>query len=394
MTSVQELRFHCEVLLIYNCAAVVDIPAARQALRSAANRVPWRLLPDSSYHGMFDQQPIRVEDVSEPFTIDSFQTDRSVEMTLWATGMLTIKYTCRLPKDSSLAEVQHLSNGLSTSSLLSIDSKQRALRVVELLRCAMQVPDVREECEDYLIFVAEGVGSGGDFLAKHRAELATLLRGQDLSNPLTESGVDDALGYSYSPRQNTLVVADWAAAFVCGPKSGNERELLEFVQMQLLELRYLLSVLTNELDEAYDLFDRLQLDRERWRASRWRWLHLVGRPVVETLRQVGVLSHEEGNVDDQLFRLGMLVVDVQECVEKVSLPMNFIGDPTLFTLYNLAKKRFELDRLGATVAEKLHNLNQINEKLTERHHTTKGHFWELVVVILITIEVIKSFMSH
>ncbi len=387
----------CEVLMIFNCASVVHLDKAREILVPGRQGVPWEVLPDSSYTGLYDPQPIRLSDTSDPFRIGSFDSSRLVEMTVWQTGLITIKYTIEVAEQTTFETLQDLHEELSTSKLLLIDSRKRVGSLLTLLGDTAEEIVEEPKIEDYLIFVLESHGEAKEFLNANRPAIAGLLRGANPENPLSDDGIDDALQYFHAPRRHTLAVVDWNAALVCGPNTANERELLEFVQMQLLELRHLRAKLGRELDEAGRLFDRLQKEQERVnqeKRSKLRFWYLCKRAVLSSLQQVGLVHHEVGGLDESLFRLGMLVVDAQECIENVTHAIDLVGDPILVKLHELAKQRFGLDKLGETVSEQLAKLNNIHEKLTGRHHASQGLFWELVVVILITIEVVKAFFEH
>jgi hypothetical protein len=106
--------------------------------------------------------------------------------------------------------------------------------------------------EDYVIFQVESLSPSLDisqFLASHGRQIAQILRAE--SRPLSDQEIDDALSARLSYGREDLAVIDWNAALLIDRDGDDVREVLQFGNVELLEMRYLDQRLDGALESSY-----------------------------------------------------------------------------------------------------------------------------------------------
>jgi hypothetical protein len=102
-------------------------------------------------------------------------------------------------------------------------------------------------------------------VSTHASLLARILRAEQ--DPLSEQEVADSIATRVSFGTRDIAVIDWGAALLYDRESEDVRAVLEFANLQLLELRYLDDELDRALDRSYELVGRRRgLRRLRSRA--------------------------------------------------------------------------------------------------------------------------------
>ncbi len=105
---------------------------------------------------------------------------------------------------------------------------------------AVNRPELAELVEDYFLFIIEELDheySAEELLKKHGAILAQTLRLEN--TPLSPAQQADALSQSVSYYQNDLVLTDWNAAIIYDRDYEDTATVLELLNVELLEARYI-----------------------------------------------------------------------------------------------------------------------------------------------------------
>ena len=160
---------------------------------------------------------------------------------------------------------------------------------------------------------------------------------------------------SFGPSDMTIV--DWDAAFVLDPDPEDVRGVLEFANVQLLEMRWLDLQLDDAIERSYQLLAR----RRGWRSA-------LPSGLAAELNQVAELQLESAVL-----------------LERVTNALKVFGEEYLARIYRLAAGRFQLDELDATISRKLATIESIYQKLTDRATTVRMEVLEWVVIILIAL---------
>ncbi|HEX9755747.1 MAG TPA: hypothetical protein VGA42_08560 [Gemmatimonadales bacterium] len=329
-------------------------PTERQTVRSR-QRVP----RDFEY----SPPPLRLGQEPPALTVAGRGITR-VDVVLYDFGAAAVNYA--LPYTGSLSGLVPVSVELQETEGLARDARTRLEGVVATLGEAITRARVAELVEDYLIIQIDTLEDGADarelVSEQARETTAQILRG--VGEPLAAEEVDDALRLRLSFGRSDLTLVDWNAAVIFDPEPEETRVLLEFANVQLLELRHLDAELDRALDEAYESLGR----------SERGWLGM--RPPASAMR-----------------RLGELQVDGAVLFERVSNALKLVGDRFLGRVYVAASQRFYFDTWDHTITRKLGVMEGIYEKLTDRVTARRLEALEWIVILLIGLELVFGFFG-
>lgn len=169
---------------------------------------------------------------------------------------------------------------------------------------------------------------------KYGPILAQILRAEHQSLSLQE--IRDATACRIAFGGTDLTLIDGDAAILIDRDAEDTIAVLEFANVELLEMRYLDRQLDTALDQAYRA-----LSRQGWRQ--------VLRP--------GAGRHD-------FDRIARMQMDSALLFEGVNNAFKLVGDQFLVRLYRLASERFHLAEWDAGILRKLQTLDGIYAKLT------------------------------
>ena len=314
----------------------------------------------------FEYSPAPLRLVQDPAGIAILGTDVTrVEVVLYDFGAAAVSYD--IPFEGEYQALVPLSCELQRSRVLPDDARARLHRTMERISGAITRPNLADLMEDYLIFRIDALESGCHprwLVEDARATTARLLRGEP--GALSEEEVENAVRHQMSFGPNDLTVVDWNAAVLHDPEPEDTEVLLEFANVQLLELRHLDQELDRSLDLAYDVLSRTE-------GGLWRSV----RPHAAALR-----------------RLGQLQVDAALLFERVSTAVKLVGDRFLGRVYQEAAQRFHFADWDRSVTRKLGVMEGIYEKLNDRATSRRLEVLEWIVIILIAVEVVLGLMRE
>ena len=139
------------------------------------------------------------------------------------------------------------------------------------------------------------------------------------------------------------------------------RAVLEFANIQLLEMRFLDQQLDDVLERAYEL---LQPPPTR-----------IGAP---------------GRDGPDLRRLARLQLDGAILFEQVTNALKLVGDQYLARVYSLASRRFHLGEWDASITRKLQTIDSIYAKMADRTASRRMEILEWIIIVLIAVSIILS----
>ena len=223
--------------------------------------------------------------------------------------------------------------------------------------------------EDYLAVAVTAleVPVTADELLAHRAEaIARIVRGE--RQPLSAQEQQAVLSHRLSYLVSDLVVPTWNCAFIYDSEAGAVAalELFEYANSQLLEFRYYDGLLDTELGRIYGLLEQ---------PSSW-WNNLFGRGYVRAAHQ-----------------LHTLFIDVNELTDRTENALKIVGDIYAARVFDLAASRLGVARWKQSVEDKLETLDDIYRFAVEQVAISRGHFLELVVVLILLLELVLFFLG-
>lgn len=343
----------CRVMYAYDIGFSIDMERCRQAMPPEA--FPPRRRP--SRHFDLEPEPLLIRRSSAPITVGRFQTRPDVEMQVYDFGGVSVSFT--IPIEGPLSALLDLTCELGEDPRLLGESRRLVEALLEEVRGAVTQPGLADAVEDYmLLHVAEFDSpiSPADIPVHMARELAQVLRAERAELSAQETA--DAMAHCISYGREDVTVVDWNAALALGRDMDDVRAVLEFANLELLEMRCLDRKLDNYLDRAYALVSGPERRRIWPRRN-----------------------------PPELHRLAELRLDGAILFERVSNAPKLLGDQYLARLYRLAAQRFHLAEWNASILRKLEVIDGIYEKLAERASTRRLEVLEWIIILLIAFEI-------
>jgi hypothetical protein len=348
------------VTFAYDAARAVDLDAASQRIGEATRRPSIRHKRRTPTYFEYEPAPLAVIREAESAAVAGFATRPSVELVLYDFGAVAAIYA--LPLQGPFAALLDLSGALYDNETLLADSRRQVEWLVGVIGDAAYKPGLSPLVEDYVIFHVEAFNESVNaqgFCAEHRRDLARILRAED--QPLSDQEVDDALAAHTTYGVEDITIIDWNAALVIDSEGEDVRAVLEFANVELLEMRYLDQQLDRALDEAY-----VQLSR----------------------RAAGLLGFSKAD----LRRVAELQVHNAVLFEGVNNALKLLGDQYLARVYRIANRRFHIEEWDASILRKLQTLESIYEKISDQASTRRMELLEWIIILLIAISIGLEFV--
>jgi hypothetical protein len=181
---------------------------------------------------------------------------------------------------------------------------------------------------------------------------------------LSEEEVQDAISSRLSFRPHDAVIVDWNAAILFGQDMEDVMAVLNFANVELLEMRILDHQLDDSLDQAYEALSK----------KLWRRLRLPGA------------------IESDSTRVAQLQVDSAILFERVTNTLKLLGDQYLARVHRLVSQRFHLVAWDADIIRKLQALESIYSKMADQTATRRMEVLEWIIILLIAISIIIPFL--
>ncbi|OLD01779.1 MAG: hypothetical protein AUI89_03855 [Gemmatimonadetes bacterium 13_1_40CM_3_65_8] len=344
-------------MFAYEVAQAINLDEAERRLLAGAERQTIKQKRRAPASFEYRPAPLRVTRGGELQTVAGYRTTPGVEMVLYDFGAVSVSYT--IPLAGTLADLPALAEALWGNERLLKDSRQHVAALMGLLGDAAARPHVADFVEDYSIFHVEAFTAPCDaaMLWTSQAQtVAQVLRAAPHSLSQQEIADATAMRLSFGPNDATIIDTD--AAILFDPEGEDVRDLIEFANTQLLEMRFLDRELDDVLEGAYET-----LLGRRW--QRWRLA-----PVGPDLRS-----------------LARLQLDAAILFEQVTNALKLVGDQFLARVYSLASRRFHLAEWDTSISRKLQTIDGIYAKMTDRAASRRMEMLEWIIIILIVVEI-------
>jgi hypothetical protein len=351
----------CYALFAYDIGWSIDLVEAERRITAGTERSRLRHKTRAPQYFEYRPAPLRLMQEGGAFSVGSYQSSPTVEVMVYDFAAVTITY--RFPLDGPSEWLLELSESLYENEQLLRKSRTRVEHLVRDLLPAIERPKIADEVEDYVIFSIDSYTStlGPAPWTSGEAELASILRGE--RTPLSDQEIADAMSCRISFGREDAALIDWHAAVLFGKEMDDVRAVLEFANVELLEMRMLDEQLDRALDEGYEALTR----------KSGRTLALPG-------------SFEQDTT-----HIAQLQVDAALIFERVTNTLKLLGDQYLARVYRLASQRFHLEDWDASILRKLQTLESIYDKMSNRAGTRRMEVLEWIIIVLIALSIIVSF---
>lgn len=356
-------RGTCYCLFAYDIGATTELEEAQRLLAQPAHRetMPRRRAAPSYFE--FDPPPLRLNQPSERIAMGNYTTEPVVDCVLYDFGAVEVIYAIDIA--GPVANLATLSVLLYDNAALKADSRRRVEDIIARLGEAVSKANIAPMIEDYVIYQIDSLSPAtvpAEFVQSHRTLLAQILRSEPTS--LSDQETLDAMACQISYSPHDLAVIDWQATLLFGRDVDDVRAVLEFANVELLEMRFL----DDRLDRVLDTFYKALL-RNRWRPS---------------------LSFQAGA--GHMRRLASLQMESAVLFEEVNNALKLLGDQFLARVYRLASNRLHIPDWDASIIRKLQTVESLYSKLADFQNTRRMELLEWIIILLIAISIIIAFV--
>jgi hypothetical protein len=354
----------CFVLFAYDAARSINLDQAERRIREATQRqtMPHKRRAPSYFE--YQPPPLRVNQEPEPVKVAGLPARAGIDLMVYDFGAVAVIYA--FPIAGPFPDLLQLSEDLYDNEALLADSRLRVDELLKVVGDAALQATVAPLVEDYVVFHVESFSERFDadtFCSMHRRQIAQILRAE--RQPLSGSEIDDAIAAPISYGTQDLTIVDWNAALIVDREGEDTRAVLEFANVELLEMRYLDQRLDRALDQAYDT---------------------LSRPSLKNLPRLF------GSYGVALRRVAELQVDNAVLFEGVNNTLKLLGDQYLARVYRLVNRRFHLDEWDASILRKLQTLESIYEKISDQAANRRMEILEWVIILLIAASIVLELL--
>ncbi|MEQ8236757.1 MAG: hypothetical protein ABRQ23_08275 [Syntrophomonadaceae bacterium] len=185
-----------------------------------------------------------------------------------------------------------------------------------------------------------------------------LLMGErvDFSEQMRSQVLDHRLSYT----QDDFAIITWDSALICDPEDNSDlRDLIEFANVQLLELRYYDDLINRQMIKMYDDIETAGA-KSSFRKSRY---------------YKGIISSRM-----------QLIADITEVRERIENLIKITEDVYYARVYQTTLKVLRCDQWTESLNRKLQVIQQNYSLLSNQVNIQHSNFLEWIIIILIALE--------
>jgi hypothetical protein len=345
-------------LFAFDVGYEVSLKAVKQLLSSTPLQPLSRKKQTPSYLQYID--PPQVLNLGNTVTIHG-QVGQ-IQATVFSFGAISVAF--RWPLQMPLTQLPSLSQELYGLDLEK-QARTQVIQLMEKIRPAVIRPDISDLVEDYYLFVIETLDEpllAQQLLDGYRPLLTQVLRFD--TGQLSEEQQTEALSQTISYYENDLVLVDWNASLIYDRDYFDTVNVLELLNVELLEARYI----DAQLDRQIDGYEGLVQKRSFWPFP----LRTPYRRAIDELAE--------------------LRIEYSLLSERVDNALKLIGDLYLARIHSAAARRFYLREWESAISQKLDIIGNLYDTLTDRLSVAQGQALEVVVIVLILVEVVMAFV--
>jgi hypothetical protein len=363
VSGVRVASGHLFFFYTYDAGFEIALEEAR-ALCEASDSAGIAGLRPAPAHLQYRPRPLTVPSGTVSMTVSgrTYRLDATVK--LFDFGALSVTFTLPL-EDLLLDEYVEIALSLAAEDGMESSARNAAQRLFERIRPAVSRPMFADLVEEYCVWHVGGFSpgmSGTEALARLPREIARLLtleRGE-----LSEAAVTEILRSPIRYFDNDLFLAEWSAAFVYDPKFQDTAEVLEFLNIQVLELRFFDRLLHEAIEGVSEGL-----------RPRWRLFHILHDPYDAPLR-----------------KLSGIRTDVSLIRERIYNALKLVGDAYLARVYEEARRKVGAEKHEGTVRDQLATLTDIYTVLNNQAQAAREETLEMIIILLIAIEIVMGLL--
>ncbi len=350
----------CHAVFAFDLGQAIDLERLEQHLATLGQRDRIRRSRRSPRYFSFEPPPIRMTMPAEPIALGRFSTNSTVSCIAFEFGAISVAFTLDLA--GPLLDLAALSAELYDSDALHEAATRQAKAMLGVIEPFVSGPDLKDLIEDYFIFEirsAEPALEPQAFAQGHQRFIAQVLRSETAA--LSEQEVTEAVSSRLAYAGDDVAVIDWNAALLLDPEADDVIAVLEFANVELLELRQLDAQLDGVLARAYRT-----LEQPRW-------------PLLRTRAK-------------EMRHLATLQVDGAMLFERINNALKLFGDQYLARLYRMTSNRLHIDEWDTSILRKLETAEGIYSKISDFQATRRMEILEWIIILLIALSIVLAYV--
>jgi hypothetical protein len=350
------------VLFAYDVGLAIDLVRCQQHISDLVELARIKHKGHAPHYFQFDPAPLRVMQEIAPLKVGPHRSSANAETVIYDFGGVSVSYA--FPFAGPFDDLIELSCRLSDSPHLHEDSRQRVQHLMAVIERAVLKPGISALMEDYTIFQVDEFEPPiePDLLhTMHGADVARLLRSE--KDELSEQEVNDALSNRVSFGVRDVAIIDWNGALLYDKEPEDVRTVLEFANIQLLEMRFLDDELDRALDRAYEVI---------------------------TMPRSWTQQRLPRGARAELSRVAKMQVDGAILFERVSNALKLLGDQYLARVYRACSQRYRLAEWNTGILRKLDTIESIYQKAHDASTNLRMEMLEWIIIVLIAFEIVLS----
>lgn len=303
--------------------------------------------------------PLRLQLGRRDLQLRDATVSANATATIHEFGAVTIVF--EMPLACEIESLPALTATLTGAGPLEDEARALLQELYGRVLSAVTKPNLNPFVEDYYVIQTDRTDppvSVADLVARAGAPLAAALRCEPTI--LSEAETEDVFRTLLSYYPTDLVVTEWNVALVVDPDYADALNVLEYLNVQLVELRY------------YDaLLDRHVADMYGRTARPTRLVPLAYRPYRRVIDELAAVR-----------------LDVATIFERIHNALKLSGSLYLSKLYARTAERLGLRMWEESVARKLDVLQKMYDVLVQRVARARAEVLELTIIILIAVEIV------
>jgi hypothetical protein len=346
-------------LFSFDVGYEIDLPRVR-ALAGEGEPAELRSRRAAPAHLAYATPPVQIGLGTREVALGDTRVASAASARVHEFGAVTI--LLQTPLDLPVDALPPLTSTLAGAGPLEDAARALLEGLFARIRPAIAKPGLNRFVEDYYVLQVDRFDPAvtvQDLLAREQRTLASALRCE--ASPLSDVETGDVFRTQLSYYPDDLVVTEWNVALVVDDVDyADTVNVLEYLNVQLLELRYYDDVLDRFMGEAFARATK-----------RPRGLPLLHRPYRRAVMELTAIR-----------------LDVAGIVERVHNALKLSGDLYLAKVYSRTAERLALRAWEESVGRKLDVLEQIHNLLLERATIARGEALELTIIFLIVMEIV------
>ncbi|MGD9850165.1 MAG: hypothetical protein AB7T38_02750 [Nitrospirales bacterium] len=351
------------VMFAFDVGSWIRLEEAEQHITTTKERGHIKRQRPAPQYFDYDPPPLRIMQETNVIAVGTFHTLPQVETILYDFGVMMVMY--RVPLQGPFSALLPLSEALFDHARLLEHAQQHVSQLIRTLGTYIEKADCSPFVEDYNIFSIAKTHPAippSQLLEQHRGLIAQILRSED--EPLSSQEIQDATTSSIAYGQQDMTIIDWNAALMIGQGMDDVRAVLEIINVELVERRFLDHQLDQALDETY-----ATLTSKEWYTIRW-----------------------PGSMVPNLRRIAGLQVDSAILFERVTNTLKPLSDQFLARVYRMASQRFYLHSWDTSITRKLDTLDNLYGKMIDHTGNRRMEILEWIIIILIAVSILLPFI--